>query len=206
MQAWIASIMNQFGYLGVLFLITIENLFPPIPSEIILTFGGFSTTLTGDSITITGVVIAATIGSVIGAVILYWVGTLMSIDKLKVWLDDKRVKRLGFHKSEVLKTMSFFETYNTPSILIGRCIPIVRSLISIPAGITKMNLPKFIIFSAVGSLIWNVVLVNLGAAAGQNWPTIVHYIDLYQNLIVILIAIIVFAFLIRKFYRPRPKT
>ncbi|MDD3940565.1 MAG: DedA family protein, partial [Candidatus Pacebacteria bacterium] len=104
MEIFITNIMNQFGYWGMLFLIFIENIFPPIPSEIILPFGGFVTTLEKSEVSIFGLIIFATLGSIFGAFILYWIGTLLNVNKLETWLEKKWIKRLGFKKNEVEKT------------------------------------------------------------------------------------------------------
>ena len=181
MQEFIINIMNEFGYLGVLFLITIENIFPPIPSEIILPFSGFMTIIT--DMTIFGVVLMATIGSVIGAIILYLVGSLLKKDRLRLIIDGKIGKTLHFKFEDIEKDYLWFERKGGPAVFLCRCVPIVRSLISIPAGMSQMNFVLFLILTIIGTLVWNIVLVYLGAQAGASWENISSLISEYSHVI-----------------------
>lgn len=196
MQNWIIEIMNKFGLVGIFLLITIENIFPPIPSEVILTFGGFMTTPQDSTITIWGVIFASTLGSVIGAIILYGVGTLLSAERLGAILDGKLGKLLGFKKDDVYKACDWFNKKGKSTVLFCRCIPIVRSLISIPAGMAKMKFGLFLLFTTLGSFLWNIILVHLGAAAGASWEKIVQGTDVYKTITVIVLAVIAVAALV----------
>jgi len=187
MQAWILYIMDTLGYGGIALLILIENLFPPIPSEVILTFGGFMTTYT--KLEVSGVIIASTIGSLTGAIILYKIGSLLTHDKLITLLDGKVGKLLRFKKDDVQKTMKNFNQYGSSSVFFGRCIPIIRSLVSLPAGMARMPMPKFLILTTIGSLIWNTLLVGLGAFFGASWEKILGYIDTYGSILFICLGI-----------------
>lgn len=191
--------MNQFGYWGMLFLIFIENIFPPIPSEIILPFGGFVTTLEKSEVTVFGLIIFATLGSIFGAFILYWIGTLLNVNKLETWLEKKWIKRLGFKKNEVEKTVKFFEKWKGVAVFFGRCVPIVRSLISIPAGMVKMNLLKFTLYTAFGSLVWNTLLISAGAFLGENWRNVVTFVDEYKNIVLIILSTVTIILIWRYF-------
>lgn len=190
MEIFIANIMNQFGYWGMLFLIFIENIFPPIPSEIILPFGGFATTLESSKVTVLGLIVFATLGSVLGAFMLYFVGRLLNVEKLEIWLEKKWIKRLGFKKNELDKTVKFFEKWEGVAVFFGRCVPIIRSLISIPAGMVKMNFFKFTIYTTFGSLIWNTLLIFAGSLLGENWKKVVLLVDEYKNIVLIILAIV----------------
>ncbi|NLJ97121.1 MAG: DedA family protein [Clostridiales bacterium] len=196
MQEWIIEIMNQFGLLGIFLLITIENIFPPIPSEIILTFGGFITTPVDSTITIWGVIFSATLGSVFGAIILYGIGTLLSAERLGNILESRIGKVLGFKKDDVYKACDWFNKRGKLTVLFCRCVPILRSLISIPAGMAKMRFDLFMLFTTVGSFIWNIILVHLGAAAGASWEKIVDGTDTYKTITVVVLALIAVAALI----------
>lgn len=200
MQNWVIQIMNQFGYMGIAMLIAIENIFPPIPSEVILTFGGFMTTYT--SMKVWGVILFATIGSVFGAVVLYGVGRWLSPEKLKRWLDGKWGKILHLKKGDVSRAADWFSKHGKSTVFFCRFIPIVRSLISIPAGIAKMNMPTFLILTTIGTCIWNTVLVYLGVFAGKEWQSIVNYTGIYSmiTLFVICAAVIIMAIV---FYKKR---
>lgn len=187
MQSWIIYVMNTFGYVGIALLITLENIFPPIPSEVILTFGGFMTTYT--SMSIPGVVLSSTLGSVAGAIILYKVGSLLSQERLEKLLDGKIGRFLHFKKENVGQTITNFNQYGTSTVFFCRFIPIIRSLISIPAGMAKMAMGKFLFFTTIGSLIWNTLLIGLGAIAGVSWQIVFVYIDSYGHILLIAFGI-----------------
>ena len=187
MQEVMIYIMNTYGYLGVCFLIAVGNLFPPIPSEVILTFGGFMTTYT--RLTVPGVVIFSTLGSTIGALILYRVGMALTPEKLENLTKGKLFHVLGFEKEDVEETIGWFEKHGKKAILLGRCIPIIRSLVSVPAGMAEIEIPLFLVYTVIGSTLWNILLVCLGAALGASWETVLVYLDRYSSVIrVLLIA------------------
>ncbi|MEK3942406.1 DedA family protein [Paenibacillus sp. FSL H3-0310] len=185
MQAWITDFMEQFGYFGIFLMLAFENIFPPIPSEVILPFGGFMTTTT--SLTIPGVIIAATAGSLLGAVILYYIGRLLDVSRL-----EKLVERWGVlirvTKKDIHKADAWFDKYGYWTVLFCRMVPLVRSLISIPAGMSGMKFGVFMIFTTIGTLGWNLLLVLIGAALGESWEDIAMYMDVYSNVVYVLIA------------------
>ena len=185
--------MEQFGYFGVAFLIMIENLFPPIPSEVILTFGGFMTTTTELNIPL--MIVAATIGAVVGAAILYGLGTLLDVERLDK-IVDKYGNILRITHSDIHKADSWFDRYGFWTVFFCRFVPLIRSLISLPAGMANMNFGLFLLFTTIGTVIWNTVLIYLGAAVGSQWETIVHYMDIYSNIAYVIIAIIGIAVII----------
>ena len=188
MQEFIISFMNQFGYLGVFLLIAIENIFPPIPSEVILCFGGFMTTTT--NLSIIGVVISSTIGSVVGAIVLYYIGRIINKDRLIKIISGKTGKILRLKKEDIENADSWFQKRGPKTVFFCRFIPIIRSLISIPAGMSNMKLPNFLILTTIGTLIWNTVLTILGSIMGENWEDIVTIIDRYSYLVLILLIIV----------------
>ena len=185
--------MEQFGYLGVAFLIMIENLFPPIPSEVILTFGGFMTTTTELNIPL--MIVAATIGAVVGAAILYGIGTLLDVERLDK-IVDKYGNILRITHADIHKADSWFDRYGFWTVFFCRFVPLIRSLISLPAGMANMNFGLFLLFTTVGTVIWNTVLIYLGAAVGSQWETIVHYMDIYSNIAYGILGIIGIAVII----------
>lgn len=187
---WLTTIMNDFGYAGIILLIAVENIFPPIPSEVILTFGGFMTTTS--ELTIPGVVISATGGSVLGAVVLYYIGVQLSVKRLEKII-DRWGHILRVTKEDIKKADKWFDKYGPWTVFFCRFIPLIRSLISIPAGMSKMNVLLFLVLTTVGTLIWNIVLVYLGAAVGNSWEEIVGYMDIYSNIVygLIIIGVIV---------------
>lgn len=179
MENWITEFMSEFGYFGVLLLIMLENVFPPIPSEVILTFGGFMTTYS--DMTRLGVIIAATVGSVVGAMILYSIGLFIDVKRLEKIIDRwggfLRLTRNDIHRAD-----AWFDKYGPWTVFFCRLVPLIRSLISIPAGMSNMNFPLFIVLTTLGSLVWNTILVSLGVAVGDNWASIVTYMDIYSNI------------------------
>ncbi|EAF0223471.1 DedA family protein [Listeria monocytogenes] len=188
METWITSIMADFGYIGIFVLIMVENLFPPIPSEIILTFGGFMMTVT--SLNVVMVIIVATLGSVVGAILLYKVASYFGKERLtKIVLKYGRILRLK--ESDIERAENFFLKYGSWAVFLCRMIPLIRSLISIPAGMTKMKMSKFLILTTAGSLLWNTVLIGLGAMLGESWSEIVVFMDSFSTIIYSIIAILV---------------
>lgn len=194
--------MEQFGYVGILLMIALENVFPPIPSEVILTFGGFMTTYT--KLTVPGVIIAATIGSVVGAVILYGIGRLLDVERLEK-IVDRWGHILRVKKEDIRKADAWFDKYGYWTVLFCRMIPLIRSLISIPAGMSNMKFDMFLLFTTIGTLIWNVILVCVGAAVGDSWEKIVAFMDVYSNIAYAVIAVVAIAFLFF-FFRKRRKS
>ena len=190
MEQFILDIVNQWGYVGVAFLIAVENIFPPIPSEVILTFGGFLTTYT--SLNVPGVIIASTVGSLIGAIILYYVGYVLNPERLAKLVNSKIGRILRLKIDDIKKAEAWFDKRGVFTVFFCRFIPIVRSLISIPAGMTKMKMPIFLLLTTIGSLIWNTVLVSLGSIAGDSWENIAGYMSEYSDItLYVLIAIFV---------------
>ncbi|MGG3284202.1 DedA family protein [Paenibacillus solani] len=202
MDNWITDIMEKFGYIGIMLMIALENVFPPIPSEVILTFGGFMTTYS--KLTVPGVIIAATIGSVVGAVILYGIGRLLDVERLEK-IVDRWGHILRVKKEDIRKADAWFDKYGYWTVLFCRMIPLIRSLISIPAGMSNMKFGMFLLFTTIGTLIWNIILVAVGAAVGDSWENIVAFMDVYSNIAYAVIAVAVIAFLFI-FFRKRRKS
>ncbi len=202
MQEVIISIMNQYGYFGVFFLIAVENIFPPIPSEVILLFGGFMTTMS--KMNIIGVIIASTLGSVVGALILYYIGKILNKDRLKKIVRGKVGKILRLKEKDIDKADEWFDTKGNKTVFFCRFVPILRSLISIPAGMSEMEMPKFLIYTTVGSAIWNTVITIIGSIVGKNWESILEIFDKYSH-ITLIILIILFILFIIIFYKKRAK-
>ncbi len=201
LENWIIEVMNSYGYIGILLLIALENIFPPIPSEVILTFSGFLTT-TSDA-TVIGVIIFSTIGSVVGAIVLYGIGLLLDVHRLEK-IVDRWGHILRLTRKDIRKADAWFHKFGVWAVLVGRLVPLVRSLISIPAGMAHMNFGVFLLFTTIGSLIWNSILVNVGAAVGSSWSTIAGYMDTYSNVVVIILAVL-FVLFVMWFIRSRKK-
>ena len=197
MQSYIIEIMEKFGYIGTFLLILLENVFPPIPSEVILTFGGFMTTST--SMTVIGTIIAATIGSLLGAVILYYIGHILNRERLDV-IVKKYGHILRLKVSDLDKADAWFEKYGYRTIFFCRMVPILRSLISIPAGMAEMKFNLFLLYTTLGTLIWNTALVTAGAMLGENWEKVLEFMDVYSNIAYGAIFIAIAGFIGYKLY------
>lgn len=188
MQQLVIDVMGSFGYVGIFILILVENLFPPIPSEVILTFGGFMTTYT--TMHTAGVIAAATLGSLLGAVILYYAGRLIPRAVLEKMVDGKLGKCLHFQKDDIEDAMIWFEAKGRVTVLLCRCVPIVRSLISIPAGMANMPMMPFLLLTTAGSLVWNTALVCAGAFAGASWGKILEAMHTYSNVTFVVVGVL----------------
>ena len=200
MEAAFFDFINQFGYLAVAGLILFENIFPPIPSELILPLSGFFTTTTDMTLPIT--IVAATVGSVVGAFLLYGIGRLLSRERLMRFFATRPMRLLGFKPDDVASAVDWFDRKGQITVLICRCVPIVRSLISIPAGTAKMNPARFALYTLAGSAVWNTVLVSLGAAAGSAWATVsaqAEWVsDVVKYVIYAIIAVVVFFWVVKR--------
>lgn len=205
MEEFVISIMNQLGYFGIFFLIFIENIFPPIPSEVVLLFGGFMTTYS--KLNLFGMIIFSTLGSTVGAIVLYYIGKILNKERLKKIVSGKIGKVLRLKASDIEKADKWFDTKGQKTVFICRFIPIVRSLISIPAGMSEMKMWKFLLYTILGSTIWNTVLVCLGKALGDSWETVVNIFDQFSNVILVLLVIAFVAILVWWFgFRKKKKT
>ncbi|UOQ95774.1 DedA family protein [Halobacillus shinanisalinarum] len=190
MENWLLSIINEYGYIGIFALIALENIFPPIPSEVILTFSGFVTTST--HLSIFGVVISSTLGSITGAVGLYGVGLLLDVERMEK-IVDKWGKVLRLTRKDIHKADSWFDKYGPWTVFLCRFVPLIRSLISIPAGMSNMNFTAFFVLTTLGTLIWNTVLIWIGASVGDSWHSILTYMDIYSSVVYIILAVAVVA-------------
>ncbi len=189
MQDFLIELINTYGYLGIGLLIFVENIFPPIPSELVLVFGGFMTTHT--NMNVFGVAFAASVGSLFGALLLYYIGKALKKERLKKLCAGKVGKLLHINAEHIEKADRFFVRYEHKAVLLCRCIPIVRSLISIPAGISEMNLSSFLILTFLGSAVWNTILSIAGSLCGEAWEQGMIYIEWILKAVILLVVIIV---------------
>lgn len=202
MQNFILSLVNHYGYAGIFFLITIENLFPPIPSEVILTMGGFLTTCS--TLSVPGVILFSTAGSLFGAILLYYVGKFFKTERLLRFAQSKTGKILRLTPSDIEHSIQHFSQNGSKAVFFCRLIPILRSLISIPAGICGMHQGKFLLYTALGSLLWNAVLITLGHFLGSSWFIIIALLKQYSIICKILLGAGLLLFLIRFYHKKKP--
>ena len=178
----VLDVIGALGYLGLALLLIVENLFPPIPSEVVLPLAGF---LVGrGDLNLWGALAAATFGSVAGAMVLYglgrWGGRRLVLRYGK-WL---RVDEEGLQKAE-----GWFRRYGDWVVLVARVVPVARSIVSIPAGTAKMPLVRFVVLTTIGSAAWNGFLIGAGVALGANWQAVSGWIGSYSNVVLVVGAV-----------------
>lgn len=174
MQDWITNLMDSWGYLGIALLMFLENVVPPIPSELIMPLAGFAATGQG-KLSLPLVIAAGTVGSLIGQLPLYYLGKLVGEERLKGWA-DKYGAWVTVSGDEVTNAKKWFDEHGHKGVIFGRLIPGVRSLLSIPAGMANMNLPKFLLYSLIGTGLWTALLAYLGSLLGKNYEVVSRYI------------------------------
>ncbi|MFJ8583767.1 DedA family protein [Streptomyces sp. NPDC093595] len=189
MERWINSLMDTLGAPGAGIAIALENLFPPIPSEVILPMAGFASA-TG-RIGLLAALLWTTAGSVVGALALYGVGAALGRDRTVAIASKLPLVKVA----DIERTEAWFARHGTKAVFFGRMLPIFRSLISVPAGIERMPLPVFLALTTAGSAIWNTAFVLAGYALGDNWAEVTRYVSLYSKavLAVAVGAVVVFA-------------
>ena len=204
LATWVQDVINQFGYFGVALLVIVENVFPPIPSEIVLPFAGFvaqqgSGAAQSDT-SVIGMMIAATIGSVVGALILYFVSAAIGPDRLRAFV-EKFGKWFGVKSSDLVRAEAWFDRRSLLAVLVGRCVPLIRSIVSIPAGFRRMKLSSFVVLTAIGSAVWNIALIGAGAVLKDQWDVVGDYVGVFQWVVVAAIIVVLAKFVLSRIKR-----
>ena len=202
MRELVLNVIAKYGYYGVGFLIFLENVFPPLPSEVILLFGGFMVGYAELNLII--MVLFATLGSLLGALVLYYIGSFFSVIKIKKIVNGKAGKILRLKEEDIDKANIWVEKKNNKAVFLCRFLPIVRSLISIPAGMSKMNIGGFCLYTFIGSFIWNIALICIGDKVGKNWEVVSEFFNDYSFLVIVTSTILAIILLIT-FYINRIK-
>ena len=192
---WATNIVERLGYTGVTMLVALENLFPPIPSEVVLGLAGY-TASRGDS-WVVGMIVAASIGSMVGAWILYGLSAAIGPVRLRA-IVLRYGTWIGFGETDLDRAESWFDRRSRVAVLVCRCIPLIRSLISIPAGFRRMPLGTFTLFTLVGSLVWNTILVTAGYLLADQWEKVLDVTEPFQTVVIAVIALLIVAIVIRK--------
>lgn len=199
MVDFIVEFIARSGYLSVFLLMALENIFPPIPSELIMPFAGF--VVSKGDLDVVGVLLAGTAGSVAGALPWYYAGKQLGRERL-TRAASKYGRWLAVTPQEMETSITTFETHGKMTILFGRIVPAVRTLISVPAGLTEMPLPTFLAYTTAGSLIWTGALVSAGFLLERNYSAVAQYVDPAAKTVV---AVIVIAYLYRFFTQEKGK-
>lgn len=190
--SWAIALMEALGSIGAGVAVAVENLFPPIPSEVVLPLAGF--TASQGSIVLWEVLVWTTVGSVVGALALYGLGAWLGPVRLRRIVDRMPLMKVG----DVDRTEEWFARHGSKAVFFGRMIPIFRSLISIPAGVQRMPLLRFTLLTAAGSAIWNTVFVMAGYLLGEQWHTIEQYADGLQVLVIAAVVVAVTVFVVMR--------
>ena len=184
---WVLIIMEQFGLLGVTVMMFLENVFPPIPSELIMPAAGFAAAMGKMNLVL--VIISGTLGSVLGALPLYYLGTVFD-EKRLFSLAEKYGKYVLVKPSDVTNAQDWFHKYGKTVIFFGRMIPAIRSLISIPAGMARMPMLPLLVLTAIGSAIWTTILAYAGYILGANYEQVETFIEPISKIVVIVVLCI----------------
>nr|WP_262364322.1 DedA family protein [Arthrobacter echini] len=196
---WAVNLMETIGAPGAGLAIALENLFPPLPSEVILPLAGF--TASRGNFSLAEAIIWTTLGSVVGALVLYAIGAWLGRDRMRRLVSKVPLVDL----EDVDRVEAWFDRHGYRAVFFGRMIPIFRSLISIPAGIERMAVGKFLLLTTAGSLIWNSIFVLAGFYLGENWSVVEEYAGIFQRIVIIAVALFVIYFVVSKIRKHRQK-
>ena len=194
MQEWITNTMNSLGYLGIGLLMFLENLFPPIPSELIMPLAGYTATFPNTQIQVIPAIAAGVIGTILGAIPWYYAGLLLGQQRLEL-LAERYGRWIGISGKDIEKSVQWFQKHGSKAVLFGRLVPGIRTLISIPAGISKMSLVPFFIYSTIGTLGWVTLLTYAGYFLGKNYKLVEDYVDVITKVVVFGVLIAIAAFI-----------
>ncbi|MGB3613449.1 MAG: DedA family protein [Elainellaceae cyanobacterium] len=205
MLNWITDIIASLGYLGIAFLMFLENVIPPIPSEVIMPLAGFS--VSQGNLDLVGIIVAGTIGSVAGALPWYCLGRWLGTERLKQ-LVDTYGRVVGLSADDVEKSRRWFSRYGSLTVMLGRLIPGIRTYISVPAGLEEMAFLPFLLYSTLGTVVWIGFLSVAGYFLGQNYVIIGRYLEPIGQVVLIGLALASLAFIVQRMIRAsrRPKS
>jgi membrane protein DedA with SNARE-associated domain len=197
LAGWVVSVVDALGPAGVGLLVALENVFPPIPSEVVLPVAGY--VASQGRMSLLWALVGATAGAVLGAMLLYGLGVWLGRERLRRWLE-----RIPLMEVEDLdRAESWFDRHGGAAVLIGRCVPVVRSLVSIPAGLERMPVPRFLLYTLIGSTVWNTGLVVAGYVLGSQWEDVGRYSDWINYAVYAAIAFVVVRFVVTGLRRRR---
>jgi len=185
---WIARVIGRLGYTGVIGLTFLENLFPPIPSELVIPMAGFVAASEGE-MRLGFVIVAGSIGSLAGATFWYAIGRTVGEQRLRAWV-DRHGKWITLGRKDVDHAQAWFQRHGNAAVFVGRLMPGVRTFISVPAGFTAMPVVPFLLYSALGTVIWTAALAGAGMALQANFSVVGDYIKIATNILLALFAVL----------------
>jgi membrane protein DedA with SNARE-associated domain len=195
LATWVQEIIERLGAIGVALLVILENVFPPIPSEIVLPFAGFVAQRGDGSVVV--MIVAATVGAVVGALILYYVAAFIGPARLSAFI-TRFGRWFGVKPADLARAEQWFDRHAIAAVLLGRCVPLIRSVVSVPAGFRRMPLVSFVVYTALGSAVWNTALIGAGAALGNQWENVEPYVAILQWAVIVVIVLLLVSFIVRK--------
>ncbi|MFZ9730564.1 MAG: DedA family protein, partial [Ilumatobacteraceae bacterium] len=191
LASWVQDVIERLGAVGVALLVILENVFPPIPSEIVLPFAGFVAQRGDGSVVV--MIFAATIGAVVGALVLYGIAAVIGPDRLAMFV-TRFGRWFGVKPTDLVRAEQWFDRHAVAAVLLGRCVPLIRSIVSIPAGFRRMSIVPFLLYTALGSLVWNTALIGAGAILGDQWERVEPYVATLQWVVIAAVALFVVRF------------
>ena len=197
---WVTDVVDTLGYLGVAFLVALENVFPPIPSEAVLPLAGFVAGR-GDA-SLIGMIVAATAGSVVGAWVLYGIASAIGPVRLRAFI-VRFGRWFGVREHHLERAEEWFDRRADAAVLIGRCVPLIRSVVSVPAGFRRMPIGRFTLLTALGSAMWNTALISAGAVLGERWERAGDVVGLVQGAVIVAVVALVGYLAWIRLVRPR---
>lgn len=192
---WITNTISSMGYIGIGLLMFLENLFPPIPSELIMPLAGF--TVSQGKMALAPVIFAGVLGTILGALPWYYVGKLVGEENLKR-LADKYGKWISISSKDIEKANSWFDRHGEKAVLFCRLVPGVRTLISLPAGISGMSLLPFLLYSTIGTTLWVCILTFAGYTLGENYELIDKYLGPVSKIVFAALVVAFIVWVVRK--------
>jgi membrane protein DedA with SNARE-associated domain len=195
MAEWITNTMNAMGYWGIGLLMFLENLFPPIPSELIMPLAGF--TVSQGKLNFQYAVLAGVVGTVFGTLIWYYAGILVGEERLRA-LADRHGKWLGLSGEDIDKANRWFYRHGTKAVLLGRLVPGIRTIISLPAGISRMRLVPYLVYSTIGTTIWTILLTYAGYLLGKNYDRVDEYLAPVSKIVLLGLVVGFIAWAVRR--------
>lgn len=189
---WAVNLMNTLGGPGAGLAIALENLFPPLPSEVILPLAGFAASR--GELSLAGALFWTTLGSVAGALVLYGLGAGFGRDRVRAVAARLPLISLG----DIDRTEAWFARHGGKAVFLGRMVPIFRSVISLPAGVERMPMRRFLLYTTAGSALWNTVFVLAGYLLGENWELVERYAGVLQKVVIVVVLAAVAWFVVRR--------
>lgn len=202
-RVWIEQIIVRLGYPGIALMMLAENVFPPIPSELVMPFAGFLAAR--GQLSLAGVLLAGGLGSVAGALLLYGLGAWVGDRVLRAW-----VRRWGrwwlLAEADLDRALGVFARFGGLAVLVGRLVPLVRSVISVPAGVDGMPLGRFLLLTLAGTSVWNGLMAGAGYWLGARWEVLLGFAKQYERGALLVLAALALVFVIQRLARRRPRS